>query len=1026
VENWGCQRREAGWHSFFFINRFDLIRNYSRIQAVSHCQPTLQKSRISLGGLFVWVLLLSGWGVLAGCQANPPAQAPAAIRSIRVVMDNNYPPYTYLDSSGNLQGILIDEWKLWEQKTGIRVSITGLDWAQALTRMANGEFDVIDTLFYNETRAQLYDFSQPYAKLDVPIFFYNHISGITDIESLKGFPVAVKRGDNAVDLLQRHGITQILEYNSYEEIISAAKAQKVIVFVVDQPPALYYLYKYGIQAEFNQTAPLYSGEFHRAVLKGNQELLSTVENGFRQLSKEELAQIERKWMGQSQANPYLLRDAGIAGAMIAILVLLLSAWNYSLRRTVARRTRDLHTAIQELSGSEQKYRQLVANIPGAVYRCAYDPDWTLLYLSDAAQDLLGLSPADLAAQPASGLVELIDPADRAETIQSVENAMAAGGHFSVDFRLVRADQTTRWVSNRGQAVVNSDGDVEWVDGVIFDISERKQAEAALFGSEQRLRATIDSLDDLVFVFDPDRRIQNLYYSIDPAHLYQDPKNALGRRLEDLNFPAQIIDQFNEAFSRVQSTGSSQSFVYTLPAPEGVHWYNARLSLQQDPAGQFTGVTAVVSNITDQKQAEQALHTRELEARTLSHLLSALTRVSMHLSITTHTDDLMRSAVELGVKELGFDRIGIWRIDPQDVNIMRGTFGIDEQGNLRDERNKFYVDDPGLRAAEMANGIVGVSYYPDSKLLNDHREMVGRGERATAPLWDGQKVNGYIAVDNYIHRQPIDAQHREILMLFAQSVGHLYTLKETEAALRQLNESLEARVAQRTAQLEASNREMQAFSYSISHDLRTPLRSLISFSQILESEVGDNLDETAKDYLNRIQAASRRMSDRIDALLKLTRISRSEIRSEWIQLDVIAQEIAESLQSTQPERVVNWTIKPGLSCRADPDLIRDALENLLGNAWKFTSHHSQARIEVGQAEFRGKQAFYVRDDGAGFDMAYAQQLFHAFRRLHTVTEFDGTGIGLAIVQRIIQRHGGEIWADSNPEHGATFTFTLPLE
>lgn len=974
--------------------------------------------------LLAWLVL--GCLLLTGCQPAPPTPPPAAIHSIRVVMDDNYPPYAFLDTSGNLQGILIDEWKLWEQKTGIDAEITGMSWNEALSRMQKGEFDVIDTIFYNEARAQIYDFSRPYVSLEVPIFFSNQISGITDAESLKGFPVAVKRGDAAVDVLKERGVTQILEYDSYEDIIADAKAQKVIVFVADESPALYYLYKYGIQNEFNYTAPLYSGEFHRAVRKGSTELLSTVETGFGQISSDELARINKKWLGQSRANSALLRDVGIVGAIIAILVLVLAAWNYSLRRRVGQQTRSLEKAIQELSGSEQKYRQLVANIPGAVYRCALDAEWTLLYISDAARDLLGYAPEDLTTRPGRGLAALIDPADREDAIRKIRNAIEAGEYFAVDFRVARADQEVRWVGNRGQAVKNRDGEVEWVDGVIFDINERKQAEAALQESEERLRVTIDSLDDMVFVFDQNRRIKNLYYSVEPAHLYHNSEEAVGKRLDELGFPRDMTLQFDKIFSRIQAAGISDSFVYSLDVAGGIHWYNARLSRRKNDQGQFTGVTAVVSNITQQKLAEQALHRREQEALTLSGLLAALTRASIELSAATHTDDLMRRAVELGVRELGFDRMGIWLMDRLDPAIMRGTFGIDENGNLRDERGLFYVDDLAVRQAEELGGKNWITYYSDSDLFNDNRQPVGKGQRATAPLWDGHKENGYISVDNLINRQPIDEQRREILTLFAQVVGHLYTLKEAEAALRQLNEQLEARVTERTAQLEASNREMQSFSYSISHDLRAPLRSMSSFSQILQDEYAGQLDDTARDYLNRIQNAGQRMADLIDALLKLTRISRSEIQTERMSLDLMAREVADALGAAQPGREVEWIIHPSLECRADPVLMRVVLENLQGNAWKFCSHHPRARIEMGKVEDRGKLAFYVRDDGAGFDMAYAQQLFHAFHRLHSVAEFEGTGIGLAIVQRIIQRHGGEIWADSQPEQGATFYFTLPME
>jgi ABC-type amino acid transport substrate-binding protein len=188
--------------------------------------------------------------------------------SLRVVIDNNYPPYSFLDEEGNLQGILIARWHLWEKMTGIKVEITGLDWASALREMESGHYDVIDTLFKTAAREKIYDFSQPYETLEVPIYFNNDISGIVNANSLKGFTVAVKSNDAAIDFLIDQGVNNFLEFENYEDIIKAASKREVVIFVVDKPPADYFLYLYGIEQEFNQTEPLYTGQFHRGVLKG--------------------------------------------------------------------------------------------------------------------------------------------------------------------------------------------------------------------------------------------------------------------------------------------------------------------------------------------------------------------------------------------------------------------------------------------------------------------------------------------------------------------------------------------------------------------------------------------------------------------------------------------------------------------------------------------------------------------------------------------------------------------------------------
>ena len=228
---------------------------------------------------------------------------------------------------------------------------------------------------------------------------------------------------------------------------------------------------------------------------------------------------------------------------------------------------------------------------------------------------------------------------------------------------------------------------------------------------------------------------------------------------------------------------------------------------------------------------------------------------------------------------------------------------------------------------------------------------------------------------------------------------------------------------RTAQLEAANKELEAFSYSVSHDLRAPLRSLDGFSQALLEDCGANLSEQAKGYLHRIRSASQRMGALIDDLLNLSKVTRAEIHRKRLSISTLALAIAAELQKRQPERRVDFQIQDGLEAAGDARLLRIVLENLLGNAWKFTSRRAHANIEVGAAHRNGGFAYFVRDNGAGFDATYADRLFGAFQRLHAASEFPGTGIGLATVQRIIHRHGGKIWAEGAVDRGATFYFTL---
>jgi PAS domain S-box-containing protein len=419
---------------------------------------------------------------MAGAEIN------ARPRSIRVVMDGDYAPYAFRSEDGRLQGILIDQWHAWEKKTGIKAELHGMDWSQALRRMRAGEFDVIDCIVETEDRRRYFDFTPPYAAVEASIFFRHDISGISDLPSLKGFPVGVKAGDQHIDKLRENGVTTVIPFQNFREIISAAKQHKVDVFVADVPAALYLSNKAGIAAEFRRSAPLFRDDLRRAVLKGNAQALSIVSDGFSQIEPDELKRIDDAWLGLS-INNYgrYFGYAGYASVVALLIIATLFGWNRVLSRRIM-----LHTAA--LGESEQRLRQIAENIREVFWLTTIDSG-ELLYVSPAYESVWGRPRQELNQAPRS-FSAAIHPEDRSRAAVAPESDGEHG--FEVEYRIVRPDGSIRWIRDRGFPIQDDAARVYRLAGIAEDITERKSAAEAVKEAEDRVRLIIDTIPAMVW------------------------------------------------------------------------------------------------------------------------------------------------------------------------------------------------------------------------------------------------------------------------------------------------------------------------------------------------------------------------------------------------------------------------------------------------------------------------------------------------------------------------------------------------
>ena len=453
-----------------------------------------------------------------------------------------------------------------------------------------------------------------------------------------------------------------------------------------------------------------------------------------------------------------------------------------------------------------------------------------------------------------------------------------------------------------------------------------------------------------------------------------------------------------------------------------HTYNLVISSILDWQGAVAGCVITLDNITRRMQVETALIAQREAEQFFSKQLTILSETMNELSKTPTLDELCRCAVEFGRNRLGFDRISLWFFK-DDYSIMLGTYGTDASGNTTNEHDNRLTVYPSTRLWSLIRRETALLHHKNSPLYQGGNQ-IGYGERLAAGLWDGEKVTGYLSVDNLIRQRPFSEHDCELLRLYASGLGHLCSLKRAQEKLARLTHTLEQRVTERTAELERANKELEAFTYSVSHDLRAPLRAIDGYSGILMEDYRSSLDSEGIRICSVVKDEAQRMNELINDLLALSRFSRAGIQTSLVDMAELAASVFRELVSPADGSRIDFRIDLLPDATADFSLIRQVWVNLISNAVKFSSNRKQALIRVTAAAAVGGITYAVHDNGVGFDMQYYDKLFGVFQRLHSDREFPGTGVGLAIVQRIIHRHGGRIWAESSMGNGAAFYFTLP--
>jgi PAS domain S-box-containing protein len=628
-----------------------------------------------------------------------------------------------------------------------------------------------------------------------------------------------------------------------------------------------------------------------------------------------------------------------------------------------------------LRESEERFCLLVNSVDDVFW--ISDPKQNqLIYVSPAYEKIWGRTCESLKANFPEW-INAIHPDDQERVRQAFFDNVFQG-KYEAEYRIVRPDSSIRWVRDRGYSVKNQAGEILYVSGIAQDITQHKQTEAALRESEENYRMLAENLPQLVWITRPDGFVE--YFNqrwLNYTGLQ--PHETLGWDWQKV-VHAEDLPHALEKWTTGLQTGNQIEVQYRLKRVDNVYrWHLVQALPLRDSNGNIVKWFGTCTDIDDRKRTEEALE--ESEQR-------------------------LRLIVES-------DIVGI-------------QFG-DVYGGLS-RVNDAFLKMVGYTPKDFFAGKFGwLDITPPEYLPLDEAAIAQAKVKGFSNLYEKEYIRKDGSRVPVLIRFALIDERQEEAVTFVIDISDR---KRVEEEIRQLNETLEERVKQRTLQLEATNKELESFSYSVSHDLRAPLRHIAGFVDLLEKRLDSTaLDDISRRYLKIITDTNKLAGKLIDDLLAFSRMGRSEMRYSIIDMNLMVQEVKRELEPETRNREICWQIEPLPTIPGDPSMLRLVLRNLLENAIKYTKTQEVAKIALGCTNNtnNGQEVvFFVRDNGIGFDMRYVHKLFGVFQRLHSDPEFEGTGVGLANVQRIIHRHGGRVWAEAELNKGATFYFALPQE